>query len=344
MKRSRPSVRKLRVAVLLHPALEPPESLEGQSEKEMYSWKTEYDVIRTLKKLGHEVRIIGVHDELTAIRDTVAEWNPHIVFNLLEEFHGRAEFDHHVVGYLELKQVNYTGCRPRGLVLARDKALAKKLLVYHRIHVPTFIVFKRGQRVRGARKRDFPLIVKTLSEEASLGISQASIVHSEEKLQERVQFIHESLNHDAIAEQFIEGRELYVCVLGNNRLEVLPIWELVFENLAPGSVPIATARVKHNPEFQRKRGIFQQPAEDLPPALAAHIIRTSKRIYRILELDGYARIDYRLTADNQLYFLEANPNPDIAESEEFASAAEAAGISYKALLQKIINLGMNRET
>ncbi len=335
-------MRKLRVLVLMHPSLIPPESLEGYTEKEIYAWKTEYDVVSTLRKLGHEVALLGLQDELVPLRTVITEWRPHIVFNLLEEFHGLTEFDQHVVSYLELLRIAYTGSNPRGLVLARDKALSKKLLVYHRIRVPAFAVFPRGSRIRRPKGIHFPLIVKCLKEEASRGIAQASIVEDEEKLVERARFIHENIGADAIVEQFIEGRELYVGVIGNKHIKVLPIWELVFENLPPGSAAIATARAKHNPEYQEKWGIYQQPAAGLSPALAAHIVKTSKRIYRILQIDGYARIDYRLSPTGELHFLEANPNPEIAEREEFSSAAESLGISYPALLQKILNLGLQR--
>jgi D-alanine-D-alanine ligase len=337
-------MKKLRVLVLLHPSLMPPENLDGYSEKEIYEWKTEYDVISTLRKIGHEVRALGVRDELLPIRNMISEWKPHIAFNLLEEFHGLAEFDHHVVSYLELMEVPYTGCNPRGLVLARDKALSKKVLVYHRTRVPHFAVVRRGRKARRHRSLAFPLIVKSLTEEASLGISQASIVDSEEKLGERVLFVHESIGTDAIIEEFIEGRELYVGVIGNKSLRVLPVWELVFEKMPVGSAAIATARVKHNPEYQKKRGIFQQPAEDLPPDVVERINRTSRRIFRVLELDGYARIDYRLGSNGDLYFLEANPNPEIAEREEFSSAAQEAGLTYPQLLQKILSLGLRRRS
>lgn len=326
----------------MHPSLLPPDTLEGYTEKEMYVWKTEYDVVTTLRRLGHDVRPLGLADELAPLRLAITEWKPHIVFNLLEEFHGLTEFDQHVVSYLELLQTCYTGSNPRGLVLARDKALSKKLLVYHRIPVPAFAVFPRGRKIRLPKDLSFPLIVKCLKEEASRGIAQSSIVDNEEKLRERVSFIHGSMESDAIVEQFIKGRELYVGVIGNKRLEVLPTWELVFENLPPGSAAIATARIKHNPEYQEKWGIYQQPAAELPLSLLTHIIRTTKRIYRILQLDGYARIDYRLGPTGVLYFLEANPNPEIAEREEFASAAQAAGLVYPALLQKILQLGLSR--
>jgi D-alanine-D-alanine ligase len=335
-------MKKLRIAVLVHPALIPPESRDGVPEKIADTWKTEFDVVSTLRELGHEVRPVGVYDDLMPVRELIAEWQPDLIFNLLEEFLGSAEFDFHVVTYLEMKQVAFTGCRPRGLIIARDKALAKKILHYHRIRVPHFAVFPRRRRVRRPRELKFPLIVKSLTEEASAGISQASIVYDDEKLVERVAFVHQNVGTDALVEEFIEGRELYVCILGNQALKVFPIWELVFENLPPGASAIATARVKHSSEYQRKRGIFQQPAEDIPEKLTQQIVHTSKRIYKLLNLDGYARLDFRLTPEGEFYFLEANPNPEIASTEEFASAAEAAGIGYPDLLQRIVNLGLQR--
>jgi D-alanine-D-alanine ligase len=204
------------------------------------------------------------------------------------------------------------------------------------------MVVPRGRAARRPRSMTFPLIVKSLTEEASLGISQASVVESDERLQERVEFIHDNVGSDAIVEEFIEGRELYVGVIGNHRLRVLPVWELVFEKMPARSAAIATARVKHDPDYQEKRGIFQQPAEDLDDAMLASIQRTTKRIYRALELDGYARIDYRLSESGNLYFLEANPNPDIAKTNEFASAAEEAGLPYAALLRRILALALQR--
>lgn len=334
--------KKLRVAVLTHPSLVPPESREGYSEQQAHEWKTEFDVVTTLRRLGHDVRVLAVADELTPIRESVEAWKPDIVFNLLEEFLGRQEFDHHVVSFLELMQVPYTGCHPRGLILARDKALSKKLLAYHHLAVPKFAVFPRQRRVVRPKSLDFPLIVKSQVHEASLGISQASVVDTDEKLRERVEFIHQRNGSDAIAEQYIDGRELYAGMIGNVRVEVLPVWELLFENLPPGAIPIATAAVKHNTEYQRRRGIFQQAAEDISPALRKHVIHTTRRIARILDLDGYSRVDYRLSPDGKLYFLEANPNPDIAQSEEFASAGEEAGWSYAELIQRIVRLGLKR--
>jgi D-alanine-D-alanine ligase len=332
------------VVVLMHPSMVPPDDVSGLSVQQLYEFKTEYDVVTTLRELGHEAKPLGVADELGPIRHVIEEWKPDIVFNLLEEFLGRQDFDHHVVSFLELMQVPYTGCHPRGLMLARDKALSKKLLVYHHLAVPKFAAFPRGRRVHRPKGLEFPLIVKSQIHEASLGISQASIVDNDEKLRERVAFIHQRHASDAIAEQYVEGREFYVGIIGNTRLDVLPVWELVFENMPPGSSSIATAHVKHNTDYQRRRGIYQQHADDLEPKLRDSIIRTSRRIARILDLDGYNRIDYRFSPDGKLYFLEANPNPDIASSEEFASAAAEAGIEYPELLERILRLGHQRAT
>jgi D-alanine-D-alanine ligase len=335
-------MRRLRVLVLMRPDLVPPEDWEGHSDAEINEWKTEYDVVTVLREVGHDVRPLGVQHELHPIREAVLGWKPHVVFNLLEEFHGEAVFDQNVVSYLELLRVPYTGCGPRGMVLARGKALAKKLLAYHRIKVPAFAVFPIGRRVRRPERLAFPLIVKSLIEHASLGIAQASLVETDEKLVERVEFVHRTLGTDAIAEEYIEGRELYVGVLGNTRLQVLPVWELVFTGFPPNVPRIATAKVKHDTKYQEKRGIDHRYAKDLSGQLVTNIERTTKRIYRVLELDGYARIDYRLAEDGTFFFLEANPNPEIADGEEFAAAAQHAGIGYDELLQRVVSLGLRR--
>ena len=335
-------MKKLRVLVVLHPDQAPPESTEGHTEQAALAWKTGYDVLSTLRAAGHEVKILGVQDELRPIRDEIEEWKADIVFNLLEEFHGVATYDQNVASYLELLRIPYTGCNPRGLMLARGKDLSKKLLHYHRIPVPAFAVFPQQRKIKRPRRLELPLIVKSLSEDASRGISQASLVDSDEKLAERVTFIHERVGTAAIAEQYIEGRELYVGVLGNERLRVLPVWELEFGNLAPGSNRIATARVKFDIKYQERRGILQGPAEELTPEMRARIERLTKRICRTLELDGYSRIDFRLAADGTPYFIEANPNPEIAKLDLFAEAAEHDGLDYLAMLHRILGLGMQR--
>lgn len=335
-------MKKLRVLVLMHPDLVPPNSRRGYSEKEAHVWKTEYDVVTTLRASGHEVRPLGVQEELKPIRTEIENWKPDIVFNLLEQFHGEAAYDQNVASYLELLRIPYTGCNPRGLMLARGKALSKKLLSYHRIPVPHFAVFPLRRKVRLGRQLEYPLIVKSLTEDASLGIAQASIVNSEKKLIERVEFIHEQIGTPAIAEQYIDGRELYVGVLGNDRMRALPIWELEFGDLGENGNRIATEKVKHDPAYQGKHDILQGPAEGLTLEITSKIQRYAKRIYRTLELEGYARIDFRLAADGTPYFLEANPNPEIAKTEEFANAAGHDGIGYRELLNKILSLGLKR--
>jgi D-alanine-D-alanine ligase len=334
-------VKKLRVLVLMHEALVPPDSIEGLSDEEMAPWKTEYDVVATLENIGHEVKPLGVATDLGVIRDAIDTWKPDITFNMLEEFHGFAAYDQHVVSFLELMQQKYTGCNPRGLTLARDKALTKKILTYHRISVPKFAVFPLKRKVVRPKSLGFPLLVKSVTEEGSVGISQASIVRDDQKLRERVDFIHRHFNTYAIAEQYIEGRELYVGVIGNQRLETLPIWELLFENAPPDFPRIATAKVKWDYDYQKRLGVTTKAVEGLSESLKRRVPHLCKRIYRILNLSGYARMDLRLAEDGQVYLLEANPNPQLGYGEDFAESAEAGGIGYEELLQRIINLGLN---
>jgi D-alanine-D-alanine ligase len=335
-------MKRLRVLVLVHPDLVPPESSKGYTEQQINVWKTEYDVVSTLRAAGHDVRPLGVHDELKPIREQIDSWKPHVVFTLLEQFHGEVIYDQNVASYLELLRIPYTGCNPRGLMLARGKDLSKTLVHYHRIPVPAFAVFPKRRKIKRPKRLSLPLIVKSLNEDASWGISQASVVDSDEKMIERVTFIHEKIGTAAIVEQYIEGRELYVGVLGNERLRVLPVWELELGNMAQGAWPIATEKVKHDPDYQERWGLLHGPAKDLTPEIRARIERSAKRIFRTLELDGYARIDFRLSKDGIPYFLEANPNPEIAESQEFAAAARHIGLEYPALLQNILGLGIRR--
>lgn len=335
-------MKKLRVLVILDRDLVPPDSLKGHSEEEIERWRTEFDVVSTLRAAGHEVRPLGVADELRPIREAIEEFKPHVVFNLLEEFQGEVAYDQNVVSYLQLLRVPYTGCNPRGLMLARGKDLSKQLLTHHRIPVPNFVVFPIGRKVRRPKRLGFPLIVKSLTEDSSFGIAQASVVHSDEKLAERVAYIHERIGTAAIVEEYIEGRELYVGVLGNERLRVLPVWELTFKELSEGARRIATERVKLDPKYQKRIGVEIGPARDLSPELRARIVRYTKRICRTLALDGYCRIDFRLAENGTPYFLEANPNPEIAKSEEFAQAAKHAGLSYRKLINRILALGLAR--
>ncbi|MFO0707512.1 MAG: ATP-grasp domain-containing protein [Nitrospira sp.] len=332
-------MRRLRILVLMHEDLVPPDQLTGEDLKAV-EWKTEWDVVSTLRKLGHDVRPLGVRSDLGVMRTAIEEWRPHIAFNLLEEFDGVAVYDQNVVSYLELLHVPYTGCNPRGLMLARDKALTKKVLSFHRIPYPDFLVVPQGRTVRRPKNLEFPLIVKSVTEEASLGISQASIVEDDDKLRERVEFIHTHVGTGALIERYIEGREFYVGVMGNGHLQALPVWELIMDKLPDDARRIATARVKWSRKYQEKYGITSGEAKNLPPGKAEEIQHLAKRVYRALGLSGYARIDLRMDAEGTLFVLEANPNPQIAHDEDFADSAEKADYSYKDLLQELLNVGL----
>jgi D-alanine-D-alanine ligase len=307
--------KKRRILVLMHEELVPPDSLRGQTRKDIDEYRTELDVIEGLEALGHDVLKLGVGSDLGPIRKAFTEHEPDIAFNLLVDFDGVAIYDQHVVGYLELLHKRYTGCNPRGMMLARDKGLAKELLAYHRVRVPRFAVFPVGKKARKPAKLPYPLVVKSLNEEASLGIAQASVVTNDEKLQERVQFMHETFDVDVIAEEYVEGRELYVGVVGNQRLHTFPIWELNLDQLPEGA-RIATAKVKWDEEYQKKHKINSYRAEGLSDALSDEILKTCTRMYRVLRLTGYARMDLALSA-------------------------KAEGVEYPELLQRIVNLGLN---
>jgi D-alanine-D-alanine ligase len=329
------STNKLRILALVHRHLIPPDAIPEGTDIVSAPWRTEYDVISTLRSLGHEVRALGVHDDLGDIRRASEEWKPQIAFNLLEGFDDITIFDQNVVSHLELLKLPYTGCNPRGLLLARDKSLSKKLLSYHRIQVPEFEVFRSGRPIRRPKRLAFPLMVKSLTQEASIGISQASVVDNDEKLKERVTFIHESIGTAAIVEQYIEGR-----ILGNQVLQSMPVWELFFTNMPPEAKRIATDRVKWSVKYQKKYGIESGLARDLPEGASDRIQHVCKRAYRALELSGYARVDLRLDEAGNVWVIEANPNPQIAKGEDFAASADKIGISYESLLQRIVNLGI----
>ena len=333
-------MRRLRTLVVVHASLVPPESLEGHSDKEIEEWRTEYDVTSTLRELRHDVRCVGVLDSLTELRGAIAEWEPDIVFNLLEEFDGIVTYDQHVVAFLELMRQPYTGCNPRGLLLSRDKSLCKQLLAFHRIATPQFAVFRRGAPIHLPRRLRFPLFVKSTVEDASLGIAQASVVEDAAKLKERIEFVHGQVKSDALVEEYIEGRELYVGMMGNERLTRLPVWEMVFGSMPDSLAAIATRKVKWDKRYQAKYGITTHAAADLPPPVLTALDRLSRRIYRALGMSGYARMDFRVTPQGQVYVLEANANPNLEAAEDFAEAARAAGTPYGELLERLMDLGL----
>jgi len=333
-------MKKLRVLLLVDEDLVPPLRVEPEEDYRRQPWKMEYDIQAALRELGHEVRALGIGRDFRPLQDLYREWPADIAFTLLEDVYGAIQYDHHVISFLELLGLPYTGCNPLGLGLTRDKALTKKLLSYHRIRSPGFFVCRHGQVAQRPKRLTFPLIVKSLTDHASAGISRQSVVETEEALADRIAFIHETLQSDAIVEEFIPGREFYAGVLGNQRLEVFPLWELLIRNKPDDAPLVATRKVKWDPAYQEKAGVITQRAQDLPDGLEEHIRKISRRIYRILHISGYARLDFRLAEDGTPYLLEANANPQLAFGEDFAEAAECGGITYPKLIQRILNLGL----
>jgi D-alanine-D-alanine ligase len=278
---------------------------------------------------------------LSELRETIRDWKPHVVFNLLEEFSGIAAYDQHVVAYLEMVRQRYTGCNPRGLMLSRDKVLTKQVLAWHRVATPAFQLFPLGKRFVEPKKLKFPLFVKSATEDASVGIAQASIVADMASLRERVTFIHERVHSDALVEEYIDGREFYIGVFGNTRLKALPVWELNFGTMSEVQSGIATRRMKWDRNYQVKHGITTGPAQGLSEADVHRFVRLAKRIYRALHLSGYARLDFRMHADGTVYLLEANANPDLTNGEDLAESARSIGIDYDAFITRIVNLGLS---
>jgi D-alanine-D-alanine ligase len=332
--------KKLRILVLVHEELVPPKDVRGLDVTQV-EWKMEFDVIETLGLMGHLVEVVGLRSDLTVLDRALKRFHPDVLFNLLEDFHDIAVNDQNWVSYLELLLIPYTGCNPRGLLLSRDKALSKKVLVYHGVPLPDFAVFRRGEPVEAPDGLSFPLIVKSLILDGSVGISQASVVSTPARLEERVRFVHDSIGSDAICEEYIEGRELYVGVLGNGRLTTFPVWELHFGKRPRSTRLIATDKVKWSDRYQSQVGERTEEAS-LGEAQAKKVQDLARKVYRILGLSGYARIDFRMGTDGKAYFLEANPNPQLAYGEDFAESAEKAGISYESLLQRILNLALTR--
>ncbi len=334
-------MKKLRILLIVHEQLVPPDDITGKTEAEIDEWRTEYNVMSTLINLGHNVRVLGIGDRLKELRETVRDWQPHIVFNLLDEFSGIVSYDHYIVAYLELMRQPYTGCNPRGMMLSRDKVLTKQVLAWHRIDTPAFRLFAHGKRFREPKRLRFPLFVKSATEDASLGISQASIVDDMTSLKERVEFIHETLQTDALVEEYIDGREVYVGVLGNTRLTTLPPWEMDFGTLTDVQAGIATRKVKWDRNYQVKHGISTGAAKSLSAEQEQTLAKNAKRIYRALHMSGFARLDFRLRDDGRVFLLEANCNPDLSYGEDFAESAANVGINYPALITRIVNLGLS---
>lgn len=303
-------------------------------------WKTEAGVLAALRELGYPTEHLAIFDDLDLLRQKLQTFTPDVIFNLADQFKNNRAFDQHIVSFLAMHGLPFTGCGATGLTLCKHKGISKKILSYHRIHTPAFTIVPRGRRVGRPERLRYPILVKPLKEEASYGISQASFVENDDQFRERVMFIHEKFDNDVIAEEYIEGRELYVSLIGNHRLQVFPIRELVFREVPPDEPKIATYKAKWDEAYREKWGLENRFADDLEPALVRQIEETCRRIYHLLTIDGYARLDLRLNAKNELYFIEANPNPILAPDEDFAQSAMRAGLTYPQLIDRIARLGM----
>jgi D-alanine-D-alanine ligase len=332
--------KKLKVLALFDAATATTIDQDFSAELKTEDWKTEANVLAALQVLGHTTEHLAIFDDLDLVRQKPQSFEPDVIFNLADQFKNNRAFDQNIVSFLEMHGLPFTGCGSTGLTLCKHKGISKKILGYHRIRVPDFVTIARGKRTARPKRLKFPILVKPLKEEASYGISQASFVETDEQFKERVQFIHEKYDHDVIAEEYIAGRELYVSVLGNQRLEVFPIRELVFKEVPPDEPKIATYKAKWDEEYRKRWGLQNQFAEGLDPAVAWNIQQTCKRIYRLLTIDGYARLDLRLTPNNDVYFIEANPNPILAEDEDFAQSALKANLPYPELIDRIVRLGL----
>ena len=333
--------KRYKVLVLFDTAGTPPEDQDFSKELKTDAWAAEAHVIGALEALGHEVRTLGVWDEPAMIIDEIKTNPPDVVFNLTEHFNEVSAYDRNVAGLLEMMDVPHTGSSPTGLTLCKNKGMAKELLTYHKIRVPNFVIFPPRAAIKRPKNLKFPLFIKPLKEEGSVGIALDSFVESDEAFEERVRFIHERLNQEALAEEYVEGRELYVSILGNDRLRVFPFREVVFTEIPEGQPKFSTFKSKWDEAYRKRWGIKNIFAEPLPDGMTQQIAKTCKAAYRALRIRGYGRIDLRVTPSREIVILEANPNPNLDRDDEFAQSAMKAGITYPRLIQRILTLALN---
>ncbi len=332
---------KLKVLVMFDTAGTPPADQDFSRELKTEDWKAEAHVIDALQRIGHEVRTIGVYDEPGLILDEVKNHPPDVLFNLTEHFNNRSAYDQNVASLFEMMGVRYTGSGPTGLTLCKNKGMTKEILAYHRIRFPAFAIFPPGATIRRPKRLAFPLFIKPLKEEASYGISQDSFVESDQAFEERVRFIHERMNQEALAEEYIEGRELYVSILGNRRLQVFPIREVIFSEVPEGRPRFSTFKAKWDKAYRKRWGIQNIFAQPLPEGMAERIAQICKKVYRVLRIRGYGRIDLRIAPDGDIVILEANPNPNLELEDELAQSAIKTGLTYEGLIQRILGLAFS---
>lgn len=335
-------MKKLKVLQLFDSPYFTPRGYDFKKEFKDLDWGAESDIYNALLACGYQVTLLGLYNDVNILLEEVKEDKPDIIFNGAEVFNQKSHLDKNVAGLLEMLGIPYTGASPASLLICGNKALSKKILSFHKIKIPHFYTFYRNHKVWLPKRLRLPLIVKPLREEASRGISQASVVDSEEALIERVKFIHESMKNDAIIEEFIEGREFYVGVLGNKRVKVLPLREMKFGEFGEDEPRIATYKAKWDYDYRQKWGIKNVFAGRLSEGLSERVEEVCKRAYKALNMQCYARFDIRITPDSKIYLIEANANPCLDEYDELAQSAAKAGIPYAKLIQKILTLGLKR--
>ncbi len=306
----------------------------------------EYDqvvpqVARTLRRLGHRVSILGVHGDVKRLIAGLSRRKPELVFNLMEMFGQNVFGDIPVTGLLDLLGVRYTGSGPGELYLSQDKGLTKKLLAFEEILYPRYAVFSRQAAFETGGNLRMPLFVKPLRSDASLGIGGKSLVHDAVALMERVAAIHKELDDSALAEEYIEGREFYVGVLGNGQPKALPPIEVDFTGFPEGVPKVMDSKAKWDERSKEYKGTKSIIA-NLPDELRARLQKVAVDAYRALRVKDYGRVDLRLTDTGEIYVLEVNASCYLEKSSEFAMAAGASGLDYPRLIEKIVNLASER--
>ena len=334
--------RKLDVLVVFDLGEPPPPDHDYRGQLSTDAFETEWSVIRSLKNLGHHVRPFGLFNDIHELIRELQERPPDLVFNLCEAFNNDREQEPNIAGLFELMRVKYTGAGPSALQICKDKGLTKKILSYHRIQIPRFVISRKSRPLRRLRRFSYPAFIKPLGLEGSEGIAQMSFADDETGCLERVRFVHESLKVDAIVEEYIDGREIYIGILGNHHLHVLPPRELFFHQIPEGEPRFATFRAKWDAAYRKRWGIKSGPAREIPEKTLKSMAEMCRKVYRLFEIRGYARIDLRLNSKGEVVFLEANPNPSLSLYEDFALAAKIGKMEYEELILKIVQLsGIN---
>jgi D-alanine-D-alanine ligase len=342
------SSKKLKVAVLYdvweeqEPPPEPPpeKPARGKRRKKKREKADREEIFEALGKLGHEP-FYQVLDGGEKSLIAVARCGADLIFNLTESYAGDDTKDMNIAAYLDLLDCPFTGAGPHAMYLAQDKSLAKKIFAFHGIKTPYFATSYRG-KLDHSQDISFPLIVKPTSEDGSIGIDTGSVVESVKELMERIHYIQEEFDSPALIEEYIEGREIYAAILGNDSPEVLPMVELDLSKLPKGTPKIAGKEVKWEKETEAYKVTKSAPAEDLDEATTTRLSETALSAYQALKLRDYGRIDMRLSKKGEVFVIEANPNPWLASTAEFAMAAKKAGRNYTQLIGEIIDLAQAR--